>query len=182
MSSVLQFYWSTVVTEIILMYENIHKYKNLVDKSILFFCGVAIISLVVTVSWQVFSRYVLNDPSSWTDELARYLMIWFGLSGASYLFGKNGHLAITLFIGALKMSHQKYAYLVINIVSVAFINLAMVKGGLQLIGRTGTQLSPALQIPMSYVYMILPISGVLMTLYIALNTVELFSQPSQDRG
>lgn len=158
------------------MYRNIHALKTLIDKIVLIFCGFSIISLVLTVSWQVFSRYVLNDPSSWTDELARYLMIWFGLAGASYLFGKNGHLAITLFVGSIKASHQKYCYLVINFVSIAFINAAMLKGGIQLIGRTTTQLSPALQLPMSYVYMILPISAVLMTLYIVLNTLELFTR------
>ncbi len=164
------------------MYRSIHAIKSLIDKVVLCFCGFAIISLVVTVSWQVFSRYVLNDPSSWTDELARYLMIWFGLAGASYLFGKNGHLAITLFIGSIKEAYQKYFYLLINLVSIAFINVAMVKGGLQLIGRTATQLSPALQIPMSNVYLILPISGVLMTLYIILNTLEMFTQPQISRG
>ncbi len=152
------------------------------DKLVLCFCGFTIISLVCAVTWQVFSRYVLNDPSSWTDEAARYLMIWFGLAGASYLFGKNGHLAITLFVGSIKQAKQKYAYLFINAISIAFINVAMVEGGLQLIGRTGSQLSPALQIPMSYVYTILPIAGVLMTLYIVLNTLELFTQPNQSRG
>ncbi len=164
------------------MYRSIHAIKWWIDKIVLSFCGIAIISLVMTVTWQVFSRYVLNDPSSWTDELARYLMIWFGLAGASYLFGKNGHLAITLFIGSMKEAYQKYFYLLINLVSITFINVAMVKGGIQLIGRTGTQLSPALQLPMSYVYMILPISGVLMTLYIILNTLEVFTQPQLSRG
>ncbi|CAH0525729.1 TRAP transporter small permease [Vibrio hippocampi] len=164
------------------MYKNIHIFKQLIDKFVLCFCGFAIVSLVITVTWQVFSRYVLNDPSSWTDELARYLMIWFGLSGASYLFGKNGHLAITLFVGAVKPAFQKYCYLVINLVSISFINVAMVKGGLQLIGRTTTQLSPALQLPMSYVYLILPISGVLMTIYIILNTLEIFTKPAPSRG
>ncbi|USD62640.1 TRAP transporter small permease [Vibrio sp. SCSIO 43140] len=164
------------------MYKYIHMIKQWMDKFVLCFCGFAIISLVLAVTWQVFSRYVLNDPSSWTDEAARYLMIWFGLAGASYLFGKNGHLAITLFVGALKSTHQKYAFLAINATSVAFISVAMIKGGLQLIGRTGSQLSPALQIPMSYVYTILPVAGVLMTLYIVLNTLELFTKPEHSRG
>lgn len=94
--------------------------KTTLDKVILILCGVAIISLVITVTWQVFSRYVLNDPSSFTDELARYTMIWFGLLGASYLFGKNGHLAITLFVGSVGPKYQKYCHLLINLVSCAF--------------------------------------------------------------
>ncbi|WP_186811089.1 TRAP transporter small permease [Vibrio superstes] len=157
----------------------LRQFKTLLDKTILTFCGVAIVTLVVTVTWQVFSRYVLNDPSSFTDELARYTMIWFGLAGASYLFGKNGHLAITLFIGSVKTAHRKYFHVLINLVSVTFISLAMVKGGMLLMSRTMMQFSPALQIPMAYVYFILPLSGIVMLIYLALNTMELFA-PAQD--
>ncbi|CAM3065042.1 TRAP transporter small permease [Vibrio rarus] len=155
------------------------QFKTFLDKAILTFCGFAIVTLVITVTWQVFSRYVLNDPSSFTDELARYLMIWFGLAGASYLFGKNGHLAITLFIDAIKAKHRKYVYLLINLVSASFISMAMIKGGLLLMSRTMTQFSPALQIPMAYVYCILPLSGILMLIYLALNTIEAFSSNHQ---
>lgn len=161
------------------MYSFLRQFKTILDKSILTFCGVAIVTLVVTVTWQVFSRYVLNDPSSFTDELARYTMIWFGLAGASYLFGKNGHLAITLFIGSVKSKHRKYFHVLINLVSVAFISLAMVKGGLLLMSRTMMQFSPALQIPMAYVYLILPVSGIIMLIYLALNTAEVFA-PTQN--
>ncbi|GEA60011.1 TRAP transporter small permease [Vibrio comitans] len=161
------------------MYSVLRQFKTILDKSILTFCGIAIVTLVITVTWQVFSRYVLNDPSSFTDELARYTMIWFGLAGASYLFGKNGHLAITLFIGSVKAKHRKYYHVLINLVSVAFISLAMVKGGMLLMSRTMMQFSPALQIPMAYVYLILPLSGVIMLIYLALNTAEVFA-PAQN--
>ncbi|QIA63220.1 TRAP transporter small permease subunit [Vibrio astriarenae] len=157
------------------MYSFIQSFRRLLDKAILTFCGFAIITLVVTVTWQVFSRYVLNDPSSFTDELARYTMIWFGLFGASYLFGKNGHLAITLFVGSIKQKYRKYCHLVIHMVSFSFIYLAMIKGGTQLIGRTMLQSSPALQIPMAYVYFILPLSGSLMLIYLVLNTIDMFA-------
>jgi TRAP-type C4-dicarboxylate transport system permease small subunit len=156
------------------MYSVLRRLKMLLDKLILGFCGIAVVTLVITVTWQVFSRYVLNDPSSFTDELARYLMIWFGLAGASFLFGKNGHLSITLFVDSFKGKKQKYAHLLINLVSVSFISLAMVKGGFLLMGRTMTQLSPALQIPMAYVYSILPIAGITMIIYIVLNTITEF--------
>ncbi len=156
------------------MYSTIRKLKQLLDRMILLFCGVAIITLVITVTWQVFSRYVLNDPSSFTDELARYTMIWFGLLGACYLFGKNGHLSITLFIGSVNAKYRKYCYLFIHLISFLFITLAMIKGGIQLMGRTMLQASPALQIPMAYVYFILPLSGVFMAIYLVINSLELF--------
>ncbi|KHT63411.1 C4-dicarboxylate ABC transporter permease [Photobacterium gaetbulicola] len=147
--------------------------KNILDKLLVSICGLAIFILVTSVSWQVFSRYVLNDPSSFTDELSRYVMIWLGLFGASYLFGKNGHLAITLLIDSVNEQWKKYLQLLINMICLAFTYLAMFKGGLLLMGRTMQQFSPVLNIPMSYVYAILPISGSIMMIYILINCIQM---------
>jgi len=157
-------------------------FRNLLDRLLLFISSFALMLLVVTVTWQVFSRYVLNDPSNWTDELARYTMVWLGLFGASYLFGIKGHLAITLLDGALKGKAHVALHLLINVISGAFVSLALLKGGLALMGRTTQQLSPALQLPMSTVYSILPISAVIILIYIALNTVDLFSKPNNEQA
>ncbi|MEL0660791.1 TRAP transporter small permease [Psychromonas arctica] len=156
-------------------------FRNLLDKSILFISSFALMLLVATVTWQVFSRYVLNDPSSWTDELARYAMVWLGLLGASYLFGIKGHLAITLLDGYLKGKANIALQLLINGISFTFVSLAMLKGGLALMGRTTQQLSPALQLPMSTVYSILPISAVIILIYLALNTLELFCKSNKNK-
>jgi len=155
-------------------------FRNLLDRSILYISSFALMLLVVTVTWQVFSRYVLNDPSSWTDELARYTMVWLGLLGASYLFGIKGHLAITLLDSALKGKANIALQLLINGISFAFVSLAMLKGGMALMGRTTQQLSPALQLPMSTVYSILPISAVIILIYLALNTIDLFSKTNKN--
>ena len=63
--------------------------------------------MVLNVSWQVFSRYVLANPSSFTDELARYLMIWLGVMGTAYVSGKRLHVAIDFFPSQLNLSLQK---------------------------------------------------------------------------
>lgn len=154
-------------------------FRNLLDRLILIVSSFALMLLVVTVTWQVFSRYVLNDPSNWTDELARYAMVWLGLLGASYLFGTKGHLAITLLDGALKGKAHIALHLLINIISGAFVSLAMLKGGIALMGRTTQQLSPALQLPMSTVYSILPISAVIILIYLIMNTLDLFCEPNK---
>jgi len=146
--------------------------KIFLDKSILIFCGFALLALVITVSWQVFSRYVLNDPSSFTEELSRYLMVWLGLLGASYLFGKKGHLAITLLADNIPRKLNILLQLMINALVLSFVSLAMIKGGSMLILKTMQQFSPALHIPMGYVYFILPISGCLMILYVLMNILE----------
>jgi len=50
--------------------------------------------MVINVLWQVFTRFVIGDPSPYTEELARYLMIWIGILGAAYISGKNNHISI----------------------------------------------------------------------------------------
>lgn len=70
--------------------------KKIVDRSIASFAVVVMVALVACVVWQVFSRYVLSQPSTLTDELARFLMIWVGLLGAAYTVGAQRHLSIDL--------------------------------------------------------------------------------------
>ena len=151
------------------------KLRSLLNRLILSVCSFALMLMVVTVTWQVFSRYVLNDPSSFTDELSRYTMVWLGLLGASYLFGVRGHLAITLLANRLKNKSGIALQLLINLLSFSFVALAMFKGGLALMSKTTQQLSPALQLPMSYIYSILPIAAVIIFIYLILNTIDLFT-------
>ncbi len=153
------------------MYNLSNKIRKVLDSTILFFCSFALLLLVVTVTWQVFSRYVLNDPSSFTDELSRFTMIWLGMLGACYLFGQKGHLAITLLMDKLSTRNKRVLQTIINLLTIIFALLAMLKGGYTLAERTMFQLSPALQLPMGYVYSILPISAVIIIIYLVLDIV-----------
>ena len=123
--------------------------------------------MVVNVLWQVFSRYILSSPSSFTDELARYLMIWLGVLGAAYVSGKNGHVAIDLVPSKLSGKAQKQFKRVVGILIILFSLTALVIGGSRLVYITYVleQYSPALQLPLAIVYLILPISGILIIYY-----------------
>ena len=81
--------------------------------------------MVVNVLWQVFSRYLLANPSSFTDELARYLMIWVGVLGAAYVAGKGNHVAITYFSEKFSVSNFKRVKLLINLFIMGFAFLGM---------------------------------------------------------
>jgi TRAP-type C4-dicarboxylate transport system permease small subunit len=81
--------------------------------------------------------------------------------------------------GALKGKAHIALHLLINVISGAFVSLAMLKGGIALMGRTTQQLSPALQLPMSTVYSILPISAVIILIYLVMNTFDLFCEPNK---
>ncbi|TQV86329.1 TRAP transporter small permease [Exilibacterium tricleocarpae] len=131
-------------------------------------------ALVMAVLWQVATRYLLHNPSSYTDELARYLMIWVALLGAALMTGRRGHLAIDILPGRLAPARRRYLDMFINSLIALFGLLVMVVGGSRLVFITLTleQASPALQIPLGYIYLVIPFSGVLIVVYSLLNTID----------
>lgn len=146
------------------------KLISVMDKSLSMFCVSLSSFLVMCVVWQVFSRYVLNAPSTMTDEMARFLFIWVGLMGAAYTLGKKRHLAIDLF--SMKLEHnppkQAMLHLIINIISLFFAAVIMLYGGGSLMLKTLStgQISPALGIEMGHVYAAIPLSGFFMLIYL----------------
>ncbi|WP_139958478.1 TRAP transporter small permease [Flavicella sediminum] len=123
--------------------------------------------MVVNVLWQVFTRFVVGTPSSFTDELARYLMIWVGVLGAAYISGRKMHVAIDLFPAKLNKEGQAKLKVFVNILIILFCFGALIVGGIRLVYITYTleQYSAALQIPLALVYLVIPISGVLIIFY-----------------
>lgn len=122
---------------------------------------------VLNVLWQVFTRYVLDSPSAYTDELARYLLIWIGLLGASYALGKRMHLAVDLLPNHLTGRARLILNTGIETLVLLFALFVMVFGGLRLVALTLMleQTSAALRVPLGYVYLALPISGALFAFY-----------------
>ena len=131
--------------------------------------------LVVDVLWQVFSRYVLSAPSSFTDELAGFLLIWGGLLGAAYVAGKNEHLAIDLMLQKMKGVKRRNLQLIINSIVGIFALFVMVAGGAWLVyTRFYLQVnSAALALPLGYVYLVVPVSGLLIIYYAIDNSLNL---------
>ncbi len=123
--------------------------------------------MVLNVLWQVFSRYVLGEPSAFTDELARFLMIWLGLLGAAYVSGKKGHVAIDVLAKRASVKNQKWLKRSVSSFIILFCLAAMVTGGGWLVFTTYElkQLSPALGLPLAYVYIVIPLSGLIVVYY-----------------
>ncbi len=146
------------------------KIIHLLDRTLATFCVVLCVGLVISVVWQVFSRYVLNDPSTVTDELARFLFIWVGLIGAAYGLGQKKHLAIDLLLTKLETSPKKYNLLkiIINLVGLFFVCVIMIYGGGRLVAETisSGQISPVLGIQMGLIYLALPMSGFFMLIFL----------------
>jgi len=131
--------------------------------------------LVLDVLWQVFSRYLLSSPSSFTDELAGFLLIWVGVLGAAYVAGRKEHLAIDILIQRSPPARQRRLLYLIHSLIFLFALSVMVTGGLYLMyTRFVLQVkSAALQLPLGYVYIVLPISGLIIMYYEVIHILNL---------
>ncbi len=137
--------------------------------------------MVINVLWQVGSRYLLQSPSSFTDELARYLLIWLSMLGASYVTGKRMHLSIDLLAQRSSLERRKKLNTLIYSVVAIFAFLVMVVGGSRLVYVVSSlgQTSPALEVPLSIVYIVLPIGGLIIIYYSIINILHPVAQDDE---
>lgn len=138
-------------------------FKSKLDKVVGVMLMVIMAVMVMNVTWQVFSRYVIQSPSSFTDELSRYLLVWLGMLGAAYVAGQGNHLAIDILPTKLTGEAKRKLLMVINVVIILFVIPVMIMGGTNLVYITFIleQKSATLQLPLAYVYMMIPFSGLL---------------------
>ncbi len=130
--------------------------------------------MVINVLWQVFTRFILKDPSSYTEEFARYLLVWVGMLGASYAVGKKLHLAIDILTSKLIAKRKHVSDLFINCSVFVFSFGVIFIGGLNLVSLTLDlqQTSAALQIKLGYIYAVVPLCGLIMMFYSGSSIVE----------
>lgn len=152
--------------------------RNRIDQFVrlLLVCLMSII--VLDVLLQVISRYLFQSPLGFTDELAGFLLIWVGLLGSAYATGEKQHLAIDLISGKFTPAKRRYLEIVISFFVIAFAVGVLVVGGVWLVYTSFLfgQLSASLQVPLGYVYLIVPLSGLLIVYYSIDNTLHHLSQ------
>ncbi len=127
--------------------------------------------LVVVVLWQVFARYVLNQSFSFTEEFARFALIWLSVLGAAYLSGQREHLSMDYLLRKLEPEKRRKRLRKIELLMFCFALVVMVIGGGNLVYTTLYlgQVSPAMNISLGYIYAIVPLSGLLIMFYACYN-------------
>jgi len=123
--------------------------------------------LTIDVTWQVITRFILKNPSNWTEELATNLMIWVGLLGAAVALNRGAHLGIDYFVGKLSEKKRLIVEVFVYTMVTLFSVFVMIGGGIRLTIITFMfgQVSPALNLPMGYVYLSVPIAGLFLSIY-----------------
>ena len=148
--------------------------KKALDCSLEVLVMVVVGVLVVDVLWQVFTRFILKNPSTWTEELAVFMLIWVSLLGAAVALNRGAHLGIDYFVGKLSRRKKLYTEIFVFLCISTFSLCVMVIGGIDLVAGTLQlqQESPALQVKVGYVYLAIPISGFFLVLYSVIALVE----------
>ncbi|MGL5051070.1 MAG: TRAP transporter small permease [Cetobacterium sp.] len=150
--------------------------RRILDKTILGACVSLFIFMTAIGTYQISSRYIFRSPSTVSEELISYSFAWMAMLSAAYIFGKRDHMRMVFFVDRLSYKSQS----LLGILSEAAIFLfsigVLVKGGSSITALTITQTTPALRISMAYIYVIIPICGLIICLYSLLNIKDILGK------
>lgn len=147
--------------------------RKLLNHTLNVLAGVSFLAMVILTCWQVLARYILQNPSSWSEELVSYLFAWMALLGASLVVGERGHMNIPIVVERLGEKGRKFFAIFGELVALAFSGVILVYGGIQITSLAMGQMTSSLGFPIGIFYIILPLSGVINIAYTILNIVEI---------
>lgn len=119
--------------------------------------------VVVVVSAQVFSRFVVHLPISWADEMSRFAFVWLIYVGGAVTIRDGRNVCFDLFLDSLKGKKWKVMFTLVTLVSLLFLIL-MTYFGILVCKVEMSETSPIMHWPMHIVTLAIPLGGVLMML------------------
>jgi TRAP-type C4-dicarboxylate transport system permease small subunit len=131
-----------------------------------------LLGMILVITLQIFSR-VFFDAVSWSEELARYLLVWITFLGATLAWSRGRHIAVSFVADAAAPAVRRLIQLVTLAISAAFFAVIVVIG-IRYVRVQSFQVSASLRVPMAWVYTIMPVSATLMLFYTLIDGLELF--------
>lgn len=147
--------------------------RNILNKILNVLAGVSLLAMVALTCWQVFTRYILQNPSSWSEELVSYLFAWASLLGASLITGERGHMNIPVIVDRMSEKLQKFFGIVGELIAFAFSAIILVYGGIAITNLAMGQMTSSLGVAVGVFYIVLPLCGVLNMIYTVLNIIDI---------
>ena len=146
--------------------------------------GISFLAMVVITTWQVVARYIFKNPSTWSEELVSYLFAWASLFGACLVTGERGHMNIPILAEKLSETDQRILAIVGEIIAMLFSVIILVYGGTQITQLAMGQLTSSLGVAVGVFYVVLPVAGVLNSIYCVLNMVDIIKNglPTADQN
>jgi len=148
---------------------------NRINETIKKFTNILLVFLCLVVFAQVFFRYVVQYSLPWTEEIARYIMVWITFLGAALAVERGAHPKVVAFVSALPENIQKVVNVFAHLISILFYSL-VVYYGYYICILNWIQPSPILRIPMGIIFIVFPISGLLLILNTTLKIYEIIKK------
>ena len=146
--------------------------KKVMTKLLAAIATILLSVMTLLVLYQVFTRYVLNSPAAFTEELVRYFLIWTGFVGAAYAFITREHMCLVLVRDSLKPESRRILMTVIDVLILIFAIFVITIGGFKLAMSAQKVFSALLGIPRSLVYAMAPVSGLFIIVAQIINIYE----------
>lgn len=137
--------------------------------------GGSFLVMVLLTCWQVFTRYVLSAPSTWSEELVGYLFAWTSLFGACLVTGERGHMNIPILLDLAPGALRKCLLCLGEVIAFAFSAVILTYGGIRITRLAMGQMTSSLGVAVGVFYVVLPICGIVNLLYTILNLREILS-------
>ncbi|MCF8475583.1 MAG: TRAP transporter small permease [Pseudolabrys sp.] len=127
-------------------------------------CVLFMAAMVVMAAAAVFFRFVVNSSLAFPDEMVAYLFVWTVFLGSAVALRHNMHAAVEMAVNWLPPGPRRYTLIVANLLCIAFFVVLLVFG-IKSVITVHPQISPALEISMSYVYAAVPVGALFMLLF-----------------
>lgn len=156
-------------------------FRKWMDRVLRTICITLFGALVTLVVWQVFSRQVLNQPSAWTEEAARYTFVWATMIGISIAVGEKADVVMDFLVERLPRLGQRILDLLAYTAVGVFVVYVMIWGGFRQSSGVWNQTNPLLPFTQGQLYLAIPISGCLLAVYLTLHIITVLSSSYEKR-
>ncbi|PWU69563.1 TRAP transporter small permease [Gracilibacillus dipsosauri] len=146
--------------------------KKRLDQALSAICITLFAFLVLLVTWQVITRFILNNPSVVSEELAKYCFVWLVMFGSAIVFGEKGHMAVEVVKDKFPQGLKAVNEIVIEALNMVFALFVLLIGGFIAAELAWTQMNASLQIPIGYLYAVMPVSGLCILFYCTYNIYQ----------
>ena len=163
--------------------DKMHKVRAAIMKMLGVVITLLFILMTLVGTYQIVTRYFFNRPSTISEELLTYSFTWMSLLAYAYVFGKRDHMRMGFMADKLTGPARRYLEVFIDALSFFFAAIVMVYGGISITRLTMIQITASLRISMGWIYIIVPIAGLLIMIFSAMNAVDMlhkdFSEPGE---
>ena len=163
--------------------DTMHKLRAAIMKILGVVITLLFILMTLVGTYQIVTRYFFNRPSTISEELLTYSFTWMSLLASAYVLGKRDHMRMGFMADKLTGTARRYLEVFIDALSFFFAGVVMVYGGISITKLTMIQITASLRISMGWIYIIVPIAGLLIMVFSVMNAADMlhkdFSEPGE---